>query len=107
MNIIINQLDGSDTEYTDRGYVGGKNSITNILWCCIAKSEKYLYLFDILNSNKKYKSYLESMLEGIHNYIEHVDGNLSFGNKVEVNKDNNTLEHNKLTIESSRKILID
>ncbi len=86
-------IDGSDTEYTDRGYVGGKNSITGIFYDVVLQNpKKYLYLFDILNSNKKYKSYLESMLEGIHNYIEHVDGNLSFGNKVEVNKDNNTLE---------------
>lgn len=86
-------IDGSDTEYTDRGYVGGKNSITGIFYDVVLQDpKKYLYLFDILNSNKKYKSYLESMLEGIHNYIEHVDGNLSFGNKVEVNKDNNTFE---------------
>ncbi len=70
-----------------------KIQITGIFYDVVLQNpKKYLYLFDILNSNKKYKSYLESMLEGIHNYIEHVDGNLSFGNKVEVNKDNNTLE---------------
>ena len=86
-------IKGSDTEYTDRGQVGGRSSITRVFYDTVLQDpKKYLYLFDILSANKNYKPYLESLLEGIYNYIEHIDGNLSFGNKVEVNKNNNTFE---------------
>ena len=97
-------ITGSDTEYTDRGQVGGRSSITRVFYDAVLQDpKKYLYLFDILNRNKSYKSYLESMLEGIYNYIEHIDGNLSFGNNIEVNKDNNTLELANLVLNQVEK----
>jgi hypothetical protein len=86
-------ISGSDSEYTDRGYVGGKSSITSTFYDVVLQNpKKYLYLFNILNTHKNYKQYFESLIEGISNYIEHIDGNLSFGNNIEVNKDNDTFE---------------
>lgn len=85
-------ISGSDCEYTDRGYVGGRSSITSTFYDVVLQDPKqYIFLFDILNT-KNYKGYFESLLEGISNYIEHIEGNLSFGNKIEVNKDNDTFE---------------
>lgn len=86
-------INGSDCEYTDRGYVGGKSSISTTFNDVVLQNpKKYLYMLDILNADKNYKRYLESLLEGIYSYIEHIDGNLSFGNNLEVNKDNDTFE---------------
>lgn len=83
---------GSDSEYTDKGYVGGRSSITSTFCDVIFQNPKqYIFLFDILNT-KNYKRYFESLLEGVSNYIQHIDGNLSFGNNIEVNKDNDTFE---------------
>ncbi|WP_044415454.1 hypothetical protein [Halarcobacter anaerophilus] len=84
--------------------MGGKSSITRVFYDVVLQNpKKYLYLFDILNANKNYSSYLELMLEGMHNYIEHVEGNLSFGNNIEVNKDNNTLELANLVLNQIEK----
>ena len=86
-------ITGSDSEYTDRGYVGGKREICSTFNNVVLQNpKKYLYLIDILNSNKSYKQYFSSLLEAISNYIEHIDGNLSFGQNIEIDKTTDTFE---------------
>lgn len=86
-------VSGWDSEYTDRGLVGGKRLIESMFRNVVSLNPiKYLYLIDALSSNKKYKSYYESLLQGISTYIDYVDGNLSQPKDFERKDDIDTVE---------------